>query len=289
MKKSIYTFLAGMATLVLFLNNSSGYGAINDEGVTGAPGDALTGVNPKTCQSCHSSGAFGPPTMSIQFFDSLGTTAVASYLPNKLYTVRLTINAASGTPAGYGFQMIDLKKSDNTNVKGFLSTANQTADVQLSKLSNGRQYAEQSTRITNKTINVKWRAPATSGNGSISFYAVGNAVNGDGGSGGDGVTTRNIEFPEGRASTNDIGENIHISLSNTLVTEGVTLQLKSEGAHLFQVRVSDLTGRSVLLDKWQVVDGENQKVLDLSLLSKGAYMVQIIENQSIVTKKIVKL
>jgi Secretion system C-terminal sorting domain len=290
MKKNIFTLLGGIAILFLFLNSSSGYGSVNDEGITGAPGDEMNGANPKTCQYCHSSGAFGPPTMTIQFLDSTATNAVTSYLPNKLYTIRVTITAGSGTPTGYGFQMIDIRKSNSTNLKGFLPTTQQNTGIQITTLmKNARQYAEHNRRSTSNRFDVKWRAPATSGFGIVAFYAAGNAVNGNGDLTGDGTTFKNAELPEGRVSTRDIGENIHFNLSSNLITEGVTLNLLSSYARLLQVRMTDLSGSTVLLDSWQVMSGDNQKSLDLSTVNKGVYMIQIIDNQSIVTKKIIKI
>lgn len=290
MNKNIITLLAGMAILILFLNSSSGYGSVNDEGITGAPGDEMNGANPKTCQYCHSSGAFGPPTMTIQFLDSTATNAVTSYLPTKLYTIRVTITAGSGTPTGYGFQMTDIRKSNSANLKGFLPTSQQNMGIQTTTLmKNARQYAEHNRRSTSNRFDVKWRAPATSGFGIVTFYAAGNAVNGDGDLTGDGATFKNAELPEGRVSTNDIDENIHFSISSNLNTEGVTLNILSTDARILQVRMTDLSGRTVLLDSWKVMSGDNQKILDLSHVNKGAYMIQIIENQSIVTKKIIKM
>lgn len=290
MKKNIFTLLAGMAILMLFLNSSSGYGSVNDEGITGAPGDEMNGANPKTCQYCHSSGAFGPPTMTIQFLDSTATNAVTSYLPNKLYTIRVTITAGSGTPTGYGLQMIDIRKSNSTNLKGFLPTTQQNTGIQITTLmKNARQYAEHNRRSTSNRFDIKWRAPLTSGLGTVTFYAAGNAVNGDGDLTGDGTTFKNGELPEGRVSTNDIVGNLHFSLSSNLTTEGVTLNLLSPDTRILQVRMTDLSGGTVLLDSWKIMSGGNQKTLDLSQVCKGAYMIQIIENQSIVTKKIIKL
>ncbi len=290
MKQNVFILIVGMAVLMLFINSSSGYGSVNDEGITGAPGDEMSGANPKTCQYCHSSGAFGPPTMTIQFLDSTATNVVTSYFPNKLYTVRLTITAGSGTPSGYGFQMIDIRKSNSANLKGFLPTTQQNTGIQITTLlKNARQYAEHNRRSASNRFEVKWRAPATSGFGIITFYAAGNAVNGDGDLTGDGTTFKNAELPEGRVSTRDISENLNFSLSTNRITEGVVLNLLSHEVRLLQVRMTDLSGRTVLLDSWKVMNGDNQKTLDLSRETKGAYMIQVIENQSIVTKKIIKL
>ena len=290
MKNNIYTLFAGIAILILFLNSSSGYGSVNDEGITGAPGDEMNGANPKTCQYCHSAGAFGPPTMTIQFLDSTATNIVGTYIPNKLYTIRVTITAGSGTPAGYGFQMIDIRKSNNTNIKGFLPSAQQNSGIQITTLmKNGRQYAEHNMRSIVNRFNVKWRAPATTGLGIITFYAAGNAVNGNNDLTGDGATFKSAEFPEVVVSAKDIVENAQMSISNNPVTEGVVINLESQKERCLQLRVTDMSGRTVLLEPWNITIGNNSKNVNMEQLSKGAYMLQLIEGQSIITKKIIKI
>ena len=286
MKIKVITLFIGSAIWLFFISASSGYAAINDEGITGAPGDEMNGVNPKTCQYCHSAGAFGPPTMTIQFFDSIGTSAVSSYLPNKRYTIRTTITAGSGTPSGYGFQMIDIRKSNSTNVKGFLASNQQNTGIQITTLmKNGRQYAEHDRKSTSNTFNVKWRAPATSGLGTITFYAAGNAVNGNGDLTGDGATFKNAELPEGRVATNDLREDVQIKL----FTEGGTIIVHSPDTRSVRMQMTDLSGRVVLADTWRVTHGENQKTFNFGHLNKGIYLFQLIDNQSLITKKVIKL
>lgn len=172
MKKILYIF-SGLVTILLFVNNATGPAARQGKGFTGAPGD-----EPNTCVTCHSAGTFGT-TATIQVFDSVGTTAVTKYALGKQYTLRMTITAASGTPSGYGFQMIDIRKSDNTNIKGFLAKADQAATVNITTIASGRVYAEHGARLASNVINVKWKAPATD-LGTVVFYAAGNAVDGGG-------------------------------------------------------------------------------------------------------------
>ena len=175
MKKTIYIFTALVLSTILLSSHAGGYAAAEGQGLTGAPGDTkLTNGSDVTCQSCHNSGAFNPST-TLELLNETGTTAVTKYEPTKIYTIRVTINAASGAPVGYGFQMIDIRKSNDANVKSFVAA--QAAGIQLTTLTNGRVYAEHNARSSSKTFNVKWKAPA-SGTGIVTFYAVGNAVNG---------------------------------------------------------------------------------------------------------------
>lgn len=287
MKKIIYTLFAATATFIIFTSNSSGIAATQGQGLTGAPGDLKLGNgDARTCQFCHNGGSFNP-TATIETLDEAGTTAVTKYEPGKTYTIRVTINAGSGTPAGYGFQMIDIRKSNDANVKGFLAT--QTSDIQLSTLSNGRVYAEHSARSSSKTFNVKWKAPSPSV-GTVVFYAVGNAVNGTGGSNGDnGTASVKVELSELTSGVNDLATQVTMSASPNPTTEGVVLSLSSKVSKNVKIRFTDISGRVHISDYWQIQAGDNTKQWNISRLPKGAYMIQIIDNQDIISKKIIKI
>ena len=286
MKKTIYIFTALVFAAILFSSHAGGYAAVEGIGLTGAPGDTkLTNGDAVTCQSCHNSGSFNP-SATLELFNEAGTTAVTKYEPTKIYTIRVTINAAAGTPAGYGFQMIDIRKSNDANVKGFVSAQN--AGIQLTTLTNGRVYAEHNARSGTKTFNVKWKAPA-SGTGIVTFYAVGNAVNGNGGTSGDnGTASVKIDFSEMTSSVNELAAQIQMSISPNPTTEGVVLSLSSKVSKKVQMRMTDVSGRAVISENWQIQAGENSKKWDISQLAKGAYMIQIIENQDVISKKIIK-
>ncbi len=285
MKKLIYTF-ALLGAVFLFLNSSGGAASGQGNGYTGAP--IKGGGKELTCQNCHNGGTFNS-SATLAVFDSLGTTVVTSYQPNRVYTLRLTITAGAGTPAAYGFQMIDLLKSDTSNVKGFLPNASQAANINIATISNGRVYAEHSARLTSNIINVKWKAPA-SGKGVVSFYAVGNAVNGGGSSGGDnGTSSVTIDLRESTSAVNDLAAQVTIKIAPNPTSDRADIFLASNESRNLQVRLTDITGRIVLTDYWKVVAGENQKSVDLHNVAKGAYLIQLIENQDVISKKIIKL
>jgi hypothetical protein len=291
MKKILYTFIL-CATSILFMNNSSGRAASDGEGTTGAPGDKFQANGTAvTCQACHVGGAFNP-TAKIEFFNEAGTNAVTKYEAGKNYTIRLTITA-SGAPAGYGFQMIDIRKTNSTNIKGFLPTTSQAADVQISAITTGNQanrsYAEHKQRMASNVINVKWKAPAA-GSGAVVFYAVGNAVNGAAGSAGDnGTASVNAEFAELTSNVNELALAVEMSVSPNPTTEGVVLSLSSRVSKNIQVRMTDIGGRTVLTENRSIQVGENTIKLDVSNFVKGVYMLQIIENQNLITKKLLKI
>ena len=293
MKKTftlIRTTLA-FSSLFFLLSYSGGRASSGDEGNTGAPGDARNGATPITCQFCHSAGAFGPPTIKVELYDSIGTTKLTTYRPGKVHTVRVTLTA-TGTPIGYGFQLIDIKKTTNAPVAGFLQQGFQPApNVQIATTSTGsstpnRTYAEHRGVTSSPIFNVKWKAPAV-GTGIVTFYTAGNAVNGNSGQSGDGSTSTSQEFAEGTTSTKDVSDNMRFEVFGSPNTEGVNLLLSSDRARLVTVRVSNLAGQIVSLDKWDITTGDNVRALHLGNV-RGAYLIQVLDNQTVITKKIVK-
>jgi hypothetical protein len=284
MKKILYIFSA-LATILLFVNNATGPVVRQQKGYTGAPGDQAN-----TCATCHNSGTFAP-TATIQVFDAAGTTAVTKYALGVEYTIRLTITAGSGTPSGYGFQMIDIRKKDSTNVKGFLVKTSQAPNIGIDTITaSGRVYAEHNAILTSNIINVKWKAPATD-LGNIIFYGAGNAVNAGGSSAGDnGTTSVSVQLASPiTAGVNELADNISIVISPNPTPSTVALRLESKVNKAVKVRVVDVTGRAVFSENWGISIGTNQRSIDLNSFSKGIYMVQIVEGQDVVSKKVIKI
>ncbi len=290
-KQTTLIFIFAALGISLLLSFSGGRAAGADEGNTGAPGDAMNGATPLTCQYCHSSGAYSPLLLKIELYDSIGTTKLTTYLPSKVHTVRASLTA-TGAPVGYGFQMIDLKKTGNMPVVGFLPLASQAANVQVATTSAqsttpNRTYAEHRGISTSPIFNVKWRAPAK-GTGAVVFYAAGTAVNGNQGQNGDGSTSTSQEFAEGTTSTKELSETLRFDVFNGGNTEGVSLLLTSDKARSVGVRVLDLAGKIVVFDTWNIVSGDNMRAVHLGN-GHGAYLIQIIDNQTVITKKIIKI
>jgi hypothetical protein len=170
-----------------FTSYSGGLASSGSSGGTGAPGDGTT------CGGCHNSGSFGPPL--VQMGVTEGATAITEYIPGETYAVLLNVIALIGTPVGYGFQATVLDASDS-KAGDFVASV---AGSQITSLS-GREYAEHSTTSPIGTFGWQWTAPAA-GTGTVTFYGVGNAVNGNGGTSGDNgsPTGTTITLTEGVA------------------------------------------------------------------------------------------
>ncbi len=281
MKKIIFIF-GFLSTIVLFTNSASGPAAAQLGGYAGSPLEQN-----QTCSACHGGGSYGA-SANLEVFDAAGAVAVSKYVLGQQYTIRLTISV-TGSPAGYGFQMIDVQQSNNKNVKGFLPTAQQGANIGVVAAGSGNVYAEHRARLSSKVINVKWQAPTTN-IGTVVFYAAANAVNGNGSEIGDSPTAgTSIQLPVSPTGTHELGEEVGFTLSPNPTPSAAVLTIDSKVSKPLKVQITDIRGRIVMIENWAVTAGQNQRTLDLTTFSKGLYMLQIIDNQDIISKKIVKL
>ncbi len=129
-----------------------------------------------TCAACHGGGS---GTTSISFtLKNASNVAVTSYLPGASYTAEFQVTSSMAIK---GFQGLALKSG---NLQGGSFTTVLTPQSQISTLG-GRQYPEhQGGTNSSGTFKFTWVAPVV-GTGSITFYAVGNGVNGLGSPAGD--------------------------------------------------------------------------------------------------------
>lgn len=178
--KKIFT-LALVSSFVVFFagtHNASG----PPPGRTGSPGDGNS-----TCATCHSGGT------SVGKSVTLSTNIPASgYVVNTNYTFTVT---ATGTANKYGFQAC-VENSVNQKRGTYIGGAqvNVNATDYVNQNANGNTGSGGS-----KTWTFTWKAPATS-SGALKFYAAVNFANGDGGTGGDFISTKNLSLTENVAA-----------------------------------------------------------------------------------------
>lgn len=192
--KNNYLLPIGVLVLaggILFQSNSSGP-ANNGNRATGAPGDGAS-----TCVTCHSGGSFGNVNIGLTINTDSGN-AVTEYMPGATYSLQVDVSATSGTPSGYGFQMIALQDDGDDPTNSF---QNAGSGVQLSTTS-GRQYAEHTAASATGTFNVDWVAPSA-GAGDVTIYIGANAVNGNGINGGDNAALFDLTISEMGGDTTD--------------------------------------------------------------------------------------
>jgi hypothetical protein len=175
------TLNAAKAALVVAVLATLAYGfsAGPPAGRTGAPGEA-------TCVQCHTGTLNnGPGRITI-------SGVPETYEPNQELT--LTVRVEHPDRERWGFQITAL--DDANNPAGALAPADRTITKAVEATGNlrGRVYVEHTTRGTFRgqaqgaEWEVRWTAPAADA-GRVTFYAAGNAANGNNASSGDSIYT----------------------------------------------------------------------------------------------------
>ena len=252
-----------------FMSNSGGRASATNEGNTGAPGDAQS-----TCVTCHNASAALSTLTTISLLDA-NNEVVTTYLPGETYTIQVKMTT-SGNAAGHGFQLIPLKDSDNTDVKG-MSDAGNMNNYKIKTITNGRTYAEHDDISSSNVFDVTWTAPAA-GTGAVSFYAGGNSVNGNGTSAGDGADVDKLTVSEGSSSSvNDLESNQAgtLGLFPNPVERDLNIRYIAAASKSYTMKVVSLEGKVVLTSHQNLQKGENRLVLPASDLSAGAYLLVV--------------
>lgn len=241
MKKLYFAFIIILS--ITLLSWSGGYTIP----ASGAPGDTRACGN----SGCHASGAFDP-TMELSLTD-LDGNSIERYLPGAEYLVNVTINSSSTVPpSGYGFQMVCLDDQQNP-INNFTDLPEGVREF----ANTGRQYVVQSMRLPTNTVAIPWTAPDA---GSVTFYSGGNAVNGNGGPGGDGATSTSATFEQGSTSTKDIQNSILKTYPNPVTN---VLNIEGETSDVYQ-----------LLDtRGQLLIEQKAHQMDVSALDAGVYLL----------------
>ena len=273
-----FVFLA----LVMLQAHSDGRATRNRDN-TGAPGGQAGGNGMSiSCVNCHSNAAF-EVGLDLELLDA-DENSVSAYLPNQTYTARVTINTLSGdTPLGYGFQMVSLVDTDDSDVNGWID-AGHSDNVQLVLApSTGRVYAEHDGMSATNEFIAEWTAPAQN-SGDISFYVAGIGTDGNGASSGDhAASTIRVTFPESTTtSTTLVKSEIDVNIYPNPVAERLTIS-------------GDIVNRTIeIYQNYNLVETvsstQNKLQLSFSELNAGVYFVVIRdkENRILDARKVLK-
>ncbi len=211
--------LFGLLAIAYSFNGSQvgAFSAGPPPGRTGAP---ALGTFPAelTCQGCHSSFGLnsGPGTFTI-------TGLPATYTLNQEVTVTVTLNQADRMR--YGFEATVLDDLGRRAGDLTVTEADRTRIVDGTGTFAGRQYIEHSAggftpNGTNQNSwTFKWKAPAQSV-GRVTFYAAGNAANGNGNSAIDFVYITNASI-QPAVSLPQVAAVSAASFGSTLTSEAI--------------------------------------------------------------------
>lgn len=277
--KSTFLYLAFISIALLLLNNASGPAAVQGVDRTGSP------LSPGSCNTagCHDSGAFDP-TVSIEILSN--NMAISGYEPGASYQVRITIDAATGTPSTYGFQTVALNSNDDNAGTWNFPNGGQ----QLVGFATGVEYMEHSTPSASNVITTAtWEAPAIGG-GDVIFYVGALASNNSGNPAGDGGAVNSITLTEGfMVNSNEIEQPIGFSLFPNPALDFLNVNITSNDAGLAQLRILDMTGKMVHTEEFGIHQGENLQHVDIENLNSGLYLFNLIHGDQVVSEKFLKM
>ncbi|MEZ4920519.1 MAG: choice-of-anchor V domain-containing protein [Saprospiraceae bacterium] len=272
--KFTYTLAALLLCSIAFLGNKNGRASQAGKGNTGAPGDETSPSGLKrTCGYCHASTQIFSD-MEITILDSMGN-AISEYIPESQYTARVRVNATGNGIAGYGFQMIALRDSGYVDLDGFTDMNPNNYKIATTN-SNGRTYAEHDNISSVDSFLVKWTAPPA-GTGNITFYASGNAVNGNGQSSGDGPCNDSLKLTEAVLSSNLSLQvpTFELSAYPNPVQDQVNFVISVLKTEVYKVDVFNQSGQQVYNGNTQLVNQYNQLRVDASNWTPGVYYARL--------------
>ncbi len=280
-------FLVAFIGLLTLTGNKNGRASQSGAGNTGAPGDQTLNGAPLTCTGCHDDGAFNS-IVFVQVLDT-GGVAITHYKPGKLYNAQVSINASGSGLAGYGFQMIALRDTGNIDLDGF-SDINPN-NYKIATISNGRTYAEHANISASNTFNVRWTAP-TAGTGSVTFYAAGNAVNGNDNSDGDGASNTSLRlFEEITLSSGEkeISSAPLAGISPNPVRDVAQLELNIPLAGQYRLKAYNLSGRLIWSSEPALPAGISKHQIPTDSWEAGTYFLSVNGKKYSQIVKILKL
>jgi Reeler domain len=271
MRLTVSTLILSLI-LLLAMGNKNGRASSANRGNTGAPGDELSLGQPKTCINCHNQGPISA-SLAISVLDA-DNQPVTQYQPGQEYNAQVKITATGSGLVGHGFQMIALRDAGNTDLDGFSDT--NPNNYKIATISNGRTYAEHDNISVSNTFNVKWTAPGA-GTGSVTFYAAGNGVNANGGTGGDGSGFSSLKLTEiGTASAGEpIKALVPMAVSPSPMLENAFLKIGQAASGDYRLRAFDNTAKMVWENQLWLPETGATVELPTATWSPGVYYLQL--------------
>ncbi len=273
-KKALLTTSSFLFCTIIFMSNKDGP-ATNSQGIkTGGPGS-----NGETCAKagCHTTGAgttSGGFEVRKKFKPDSGTI-VNSYVPDSLYLVRLS--GSHTTLTKFGFQLQAVKISDSSDVGIFSALAPKIQMVTV-----GSRKVLEHTDTMSKfgggiDIVFTWKAPAKN-SGQIRFYAVLNAVNGDG-TGNNDKPSNTIVFALAEALNVPYNTNAgELKIYPNPAADFFNIENKYAANGDYQLQVINSTGQVIARETFTVQNNLLSHRVATNNWASGLYIIHLSHN-----------
>ena len=262
MIRKITILLPFVFAVFIMLNN--GFGFTNSlqppASRTGAPGET----------NCAGSGCHvGAPMLNSPLLEIDFNNGSAFYEADVTYDIALNVNQ---TGARYGFEMVALDAANNS-VGQFAATGANTAINP--NMPNGRSYINHLNAPTSRNFTFQWTAPAAEV-GAVTFYAAGNAANGNGNPMGDMIFTNSLTV-DMNTGIND-AERMKFSHYPNPVSDRLNVQYELQQTQNVRISLHNLSGKEVaVLQNRRLNAGTQTHVFELenNSLSTGLYLLKM--------------
>ncbi len=265
--------LSGFSFVFLSSNGIAGY--------TGSPGE-------NTCSNCHGGGSSASSNIVISSTPSFTNN---EYVPGTTYTIDITVSALAFSRFGFGCEILN---PNNANAGTM-----QNPGLGVKFLNSGqRKNATHTTAKINTgsaTFSFEWLAPQS---GQATIYCSGNAVNGNGNTGGDFPLSpvslalqaaQPIEppiDPVGVIETSFSIENVTVFPNPSDGLCQITFNLKQEGQ--LKISICDLNGKEIInLFEVKQTKGQHSKILNFEALHSGVYFLKFYLDKTKVIQKLI--
>ncbi|MBK7310490.1 MAG: T9SS type A sorting domain-containing protein [Sphingobacteriaceae bacterium] len=243
----------------------------------GSPGEG-------TCSNCHSGGS-NATTVSINVTPSLTSN---EFTQGQTYTITITVAGSGFSKFGFGCEI--LEKPSNTNA-GLMQSPG--SGVQLINGSNGRKNALQTAPKNGSgtaDFTFEWIAPSNSN--SVTIYAVGNCVNGNGSTSGD--FSRAVSLTLTTPTVTALGEQKEASLKGfnlypNPAQDKIHLSYSLIDPKTIKIQLSSIAGEVVaeLMNEGQA-NGIHAKTFDIPTdLAPGVYFLKVFTDNESVAQRLV--
>ena len=308
MKKTNILLWGALVVTSVFMSSYRSGAASNGWDCTGAE----SGLgNPTGCShsGCHGTTATTGITVALEL-DSAGTLPVMKYKPDSTYTFKITgTNTTASSLPKFGFQVACIlgsaAQATPTNAGTFQQTglpsgvhfsAPQSGNFVTNIVEHSLALSPASGTGGNGTVyqeSFKWTAPAA-GTGTVSFWGVVNAVNGDGNaSSADKWNTQHliIEEDTSKPVVNGIAEvssKPALNLYPNPASDFVYLEIKTQATGIYNLNVFSADGRTVLRQAAEITGDETNIAIDISKLEAGIYFINLFKGHENTVVRLVK-
>lgn len=266
-KIAIFSTLAVLLSFSAYKGFTETNNATGKAGHSGAPGE-------QTCTACHAPGNGGSGSLAIT-----GDLVPNGYIAGQAHNMSVTITHSGSSKFGFNLVALDTNNASIGTLTAGTGSQVLNGPSSRKNLTHTNAGTASSTAGT-KTFSFTWTAP-TNYFGPVTFYASGNATNGDGTSNGDFVYTGTLTANGNPPTSREAFTQNTFAMYPNPVTQGNALRLDFEGI-AERIEILDYTGVSLL----RLGNYESSAFIPTANLPRGSYLVRVLKGENSFVKRL---